>query len=319
MSLGEKKKTTTRSDSYDDEPEEDFSDVLEIPANLAEESTAFRALDARRRSVRVWLTANACATAALFLESAVGPVLFSGEGEAYAEIVWTTFLVAKLFGSAFLAAYWRSLDAGVSPISPRRVALLNLVPGFELYWFFVAFRGGANAGIATIDRLDGNRRQYRAPTGLAWVSWGTRVAALLAFAVIVVSAFSELLDAYDVGESVWKALTGGTLAFGFISLALFGSGLLLFFIGYGSASFLIAAQTTALVAIGARMALIWRMARIAEYANDVRFFAERNATPEERADARERLDRLFNGSNNENASNGVQTDARDVSDNIDRK
>ena len=316
MILDEKK--TMRNGTVDDEPEEDFSDVLEIPANLAEESNAFRALDARRRSVRVWLIANACATAALFIESVVGSLLFSGEAESYALVVWISFLAAKLFGSAFLGAYWRSLDASVSTISPRRVALLNLVPGYELYWFFVAFRGGANAGIATIDRLDGNRRQHRAPTGLAQVAWGTRVAALLAFAVIAVFAFIELLDAHDVGESVWLALTGATLGFGFISLTLFGSGLLLFFIGYGSASFLIAAQTTALVAVGARMALIWRMARIAEYANDVRMFSERNATPEERADARERLDLLFNDSKNTDADGGAQTDGRDGSDVIDR-
>ncbi len=316
MSLDEKK-ATTRGESFDDEPEEDFSDVLETPENLAEESNAFRALDAKRRLVRVWLIANACATAALFVESVVGPFLFWGEAEIYAVVVWVSFLVAKLFGSAFLGAYWRCLDADVSTVSPRRVALLNLVPGYELYWFFVAFLGGAKAGIATIDRLDGNRRQHRAPTELAWIAWGARVAALLAFVAIAVFAFIKLLDEYDVGESVWKAFTGATIGFGFISLALSGFGFL-FLIGYGSASFLIAAQTTALVAIGARMATIWRMARIAEYANDVRIFAERNATPEERADARERLLRLFNDSKNNDADGGARPDGRDDSDNIDR-
>lgn len=316
MSLSEKT-TTTRSESFDDEPEEDFSDVLEIPANLAEESNAFRALDARRRLVRVWLIANACATAALFIESAAGPILFEN-AESYSVCVWVSFLVAKLFGSAFLYRYWRSLDADVSTVSPRRVALLNLVPGYELYWFFIAFLGGANAGIATIDRLDGNRRQYRAPTGLAWVAWGTRVAALLAFAVIVVFAFVELLDAHGVDESLWKAFENATHGFSAVSLILLGQGLLLFFIGYGQASFLIAAQATALVAIGARMALIWRMARIVDYANDVRMFAERNATPEERADARARLDRLFNGSEISDADDGARPDGRDGSDNIDR-
>lgn len=297
--------------SYDDEREEDFSDVLEIPAGLTEESKSFRAHDSKGRWLRAWTTANACVTAALFLESAVGPVFLDSETDLYVFFIWGTFVVAKLLGSAFLYGYWTALAPGVTKISRRRAALLNLIPGFELYWSYVVFRGAATAGVKTLEQLDGNRLQYRAPTRLATLAWAARIVALALYGAFVVYA---LVEADEL--NVWGALTVATIFFS-AAFVLVVPGLA-FFIPPQFTLWLIVAQVAALVSIGARMATMWRMSRIAEVADDVRNFAERHATEEERAKERERLERLFNRTNTEPALDGEPQNDRDASENSDR-
>ncbi len=303
-------------DNSYDEPEEDFSDVLEIPEGLAEESNAFHTRVAKGRWVRSWTIANAFVTALLFAESAVGLLIFDMDTDPYAVCVWTTFVVAKLLGVAFLYSYWRSLDPSVSSRSPRRVALLNLVPGYELYWSFVAFRDGANAGIANLEALDGNRRLYRAPTTLANVACSTRVAALLVFLGIALFALTNDGRGYGDENRVVAALVMTTAVFSSVTLApmvaFFG------FVGPGWVAFFTSAQILALVAIATRMALIWQMARVANFANDTKGLTERHATAGELAEERSRVDRLFDNTKTTSATAGNPIDGRAFSDDIDK-
>lgn len=306
---------TSPDNSYD-EPEEDFSDVLEIPAGLVEESNAFHTRVAKGRWVRSWTIANAFVTALLFAESAIGLWVFDLDADSYAVCVWTTFVVAKFLGVAFLYSYLRSLDPRVLPRSPRRVALLNLIPGFELYWSFFAFRESANAGIANIEALDGNRRLYRAPTTLADVACSTRVAALLTFLGIVFFALTSADGDYRDGNRIVDATVMATAVFGLVTLAptlaSFG------FVGYGWIAFFTSAQILALVAIATRMALIWQMARIANFANDTKGLTERHATAGERAEERARVDRLFGNAKTTSATAESPNDGRAFSDDIDK-
>ena len=121
---------------------------------------------------------------------------------------------------------------------------------------------------------------------------------------------------YRDGNRIVDATVMATAVFGLVtlapSLASFG------FVGYGWIAFFTSAQILALVAIATRMALMWQMARIANFANDTKGLTERHATAGERAEERARVDRLFDNAKTAGATAGSPSDGRAFSDDIDK-
>jgi hypothetical protein len=66
------------------------------------------------------------------------------------------------------------------------------------------------------------------------------------------------------------------------------------------------------------MALIWQMARIANFANDARGLTEQHATTGELAEERARVDRLFENAKTTSATAESPIDDRAFSDDIDK-
>ena len=120
----------------------------------------------------------ACVVAAFV--SALWPTNKNAELElALLACAWGAGKVASAF---FLFYFWQTTDESTRVASPRKIALLDLVPLWNLFWFFKAYVGGARAGVATLELLDDNRARLAAPIRLARVVGVLTIVATLCYA-----------------------------------------------------------------------------------------------------------------------------------------
>ena len=161
------------------DPGYDYRDVLEPPpsADSGAEFHARRAATTKMRSSRLGFF-FACVVAAFV--SALWPTNKNAELElALLACAWGAGKVASAF---FLFYFWQTTDESTRVASPRKIALLDLVPLWSLFWFFKAYVGGARAGVATLELLDDNRARLAAPIRLARVVGVLTIVATLCYA-----------------------------------------------------------------------------------------------------------------------------------------
>lgn len=159
--------------------EDDYRDVLAPPpsADSGAEFHARRAMTTKMRSSRLGFFL-ACVVAAIV--SALWPTNKNAELElALLACAWGAGKVASAF---FLFYFWQTTDKSTRVAAPRVVALLDLVPLWNLFWFFKAYAGGARAGVATLELLDDNRARLVAPIRLARVVGVLTIVATLCYA-----------------------------------------------------------------------------------------------------------------------------------------
>lgn len=161
------------------DPGYDYRDVLEPPpsADSGAEFHARRAATMKMRSSRLGFFL-ACVVAAFV--SALWPTNKNAELElALLACAWGAGKVASAF---FLFYFWQTTDESTRVASPRKISLLDLVPLWNLFWFFKAYVGGARAGVATLELLDDNRARLAAPIRLARVVGVLTIVATLCYA-----------------------------------------------------------------------------------------------------------------------------------------
>lgn len=159
--------------------EDDYRDVLAPPpsADSGAEFHARRAVATKMRSSRLGFFL-ACVVAAIV--SALWPTNKNAELElALLACAWGAGKVASAF---FLFYFWQTTDKSTRVATPRKIALLDLVPLWNLFWFFKAYAGGARAGVATLELLDDNRARLVAPIRLARVVGVLTIVATLCYA-----------------------------------------------------------------------------------------------------------------------------------------
>ena len=171
-----------------------------------------------------------------------------------------------------LWTYRRSLPASVASRSPYLSVLLMLIPGFNLYWYYVEFSRGYEDGARALDELEGNRLRFRSESTLGLV---TVVLFVLACALF---AFCFATD--DGGKS------------GLNSFVDFLIGKRNFYGSDGFGGFLVWLASLALLvgACGLHLTTSSRMLDITVHILEVRQAVEPLATELERAAERARLD-----------------------------
>ena len=79
----------------------------------------------------------------LFLGSYFVPMHTDANASVAAILFFLLGATAEIMTSLFVWAYWRSIPSCFARTTPGLAAWLLLIPLFNLYWFFVAFVGGA--------------------------------------------------------------------------------------------------------------------------------------------------------------------------------
>ncbi len=159
--------------------EGDYRDVLAPPpeADSGAEFYARRAVATKMRSSSLGFFL-ACVVAAII--STFWPTnQNAGIMLAPLACVWCA---GKIASSFFLFYFWQTTEESTRFASPRKIAFLDLVPLWSLYWFFKAYVGGARAGVATLEILDDNRARFAAPTRLARTVGVLTIVATLCYA-----------------------------------------------------------------------------------------------------------------------------------------
>ena len=267
--------------------EDDYSDVLTPPppTDSGAEFHARRAVTTKMRSSRLGFFL-ACVAAAFV--SALWPTNKNAELElALLACAWGAGKVASAF---FLFYFWQTTDASTRVSSPRKIALLDLIPLWNLFWFFKAYAGGARAGVATLELLDDNRARLIAPIRLARVVGVLTIVATLCYAAHLI--FCAL------------AIPGLT-ARAFALLFSLGEATN-FYIGYMNSHYIwayvarVAPLAILVVQLCLRYKLLAALQGIGEYAQSARN-TEPHATEAEIAAEREEARRLFADAARKNA------------------
>lgn len=161
------------------DPGYDYRDVLEPPPS-ADSGAEFHARRAATTKMRSSLLGFFLACVVAAFVSALWPTNKNAELElALLACAWGAGKVASAF---FLFYFWQTTDESTRVATPRKIALLDLVPLWNLFWFFKAYVGGARAGVATLELLDDNRARLAAPIRLARVVGVLTIVATLCYA-----------------------------------------------------------------------------------------------------------------------------------------
>ena len=186
--------------------------------------------------------------------------------------------------------FWQTTDASTRVSSPRKIALLDLIPLWNLFWFFKAYAGGARAGVATLELLDDNRARLIAPIRLARVVGVLTIVATLCYAAHLI---------------FWALAIPGLTARAFALLFSLGEATN-FYIGYMNSHYIwayvarVAPLAILVVQLCLRYKLLAALQGIGEYAQSARN-TEPHATEAEIAAEREEARRLFADAARKNA------------------
>ncbi|MGI6402016.1 MAG: hypothetical protein ACOX0A_07900 [Thermoguttaceae bacterium] len=256
--------TATRNSPVDP-LEVDYSDMVVPYSELGDTQRStelFQRVERGSRKLNFLTIANANATAFLYAIFLLAHLFFMANGEwLVLGLLGVGFGALKIAGAAFLYRYWKLIALDRDRDNPLKIALVSLAPIFDLWWFRMAYKRGADRGMETIQRIDGNRMGYRNPSLLAS---GAFIASFVAYAVYAFVAIYFIVEDINV-EDLSYAFSVAILLMGTFSR--FAEVIWLLVLG------LVALMT----ALALRLALVLQMGKMANYVNDVRLYSDEDS------------------------------------------